>query len=108
MSSEKAWCAVCISAHPKGIQFGSGQGSVHSTPVLANYVYMDLAQGHCHAGTGLGLLVPLKENLIAAAYKENSLFPIVWRKNTYGPIQKYWNSNMSHVHLFFLTPPQWI
>lgn len=44
MSSEKAWCAVHISVHPKGVQWDLGQGSVLSSPtVLASHVFMYLA-----------------------------------------------------------------
>lgn len=42
-----------------------------SSPKLVHRVFMELcAQVHCHAGTGLGLLVPVKGNCHATAYQD--------------------------------------
>lgn len=49
MSGEKAWGAVSVTDH------------LRRTPILANHDFMAVAlyNGTCHAGTNLGVLVPV-------------------------------------------------
>jgi hypothetical protein len=57
MLGNKAWLAVGVPIHPKGVLWGSGKGSVQASQVFPQTisVWISLcAHGHCHAETGKG------------------------------------------------------
>lgn len=74
MSGEEAWCVVVVPVHLKGLQRGWGQGLATGDLPHQHWQTIFLctshcAQVHCHAGTYLGPLVPVKVYLNAAMYR---------------------------------------
>ena len=62
MLGDYDWLTVGVPIHPKGVQWGLGQGSVQVSQVLPHCsrqtisVWTSLcARGHCHSETGKGL-----------------------------------------------------
>lgn len=55
---------VRVPVHPKVVKWGGGEDSVSSTPNFGKLCLHEsyCAQGQCHAGTSLSLLVPVKKN----------------------------------------------
>lgn len=51
-----------------------GQSSSSSTSTLVNYVSLFCVQEHCHVGTGLGSLVPVKRDHNYTSFVNNSVF----------------------------------